>query len=696
MSGSDQTAARLLNLIIALMVHPRGLSREQLMAVLEITEERTFERTKDALRSALGVALEESDQGHYRLGGAGYAMPPLQFTPPEHAAIALALGAWRGSEIEWAARGVLTKLAPLEEADLRPDPADGLDLALYAPTEGAAPLIGAIADRRRVRFDHVTGATGQLARRHVEPWRLAKRGGIWYLYGFDLDRQAERVFNLRRIIGPVTPVGQVGAFDPPAPAAVTSKLAAALDRPLTGPSLVWAVPAAAHVLALQGAHPSADGVPHAADAFPAADAVPDFIDARPAAADDVPDVPAAAVAAPGTADAVPAAGLNAAAAPAADAHPLTHAGRALWRVPSADPFELAAWGAQLEVVEPASLREEVQQRWRGAARAHRGEAEPPLPYQRPARSARRNPKERGAARAARLVSVVSYLGDRGTVTLAELAERFDVSPEEIHRDLYLLWTDVGRSRAGGDLLDFAWSEDESEVALIDSQGLDRPARLSQVEAITLIAALRSVEEAGGLSEASAAASARVKLEEALGTAAGVDFNLPQGGPTLETVRQAITQNRRLTFDYVNQAGDLSQRRVDPLELFSAQDHWLFAAWDLDAEAERHFRLDRMANPQAGDEPAETHPYRPRRTGWSNRAELVVDAVFAPRERWRAEELETLAPPLPLAGGALQVRLGVVNPAWITAMALGAGGGIEVLAPAELRERIAKAAAAALR
>ncbi|MDR3106589.1 MAG: WYL domain-containing protein, partial [Bifidobacteriaceae bacterium] len=242
------------------------------------------------------------------------------------------------------------------------------------------------------------------------------------------------------------------------------------------------------------------------------------------------------------------------------------------------------------------------------------------------------------------------------------------------------------------------SDDESEVALIDSQGLDRPIRLAPIEAISLIAALRSIEQAGGLSEASAAASARAKLERALGSASKdvVDFALPKGGAALETLRDGIVQRQRLTFDYVNQAGAQTRRRVEPLELFPSGDHWLLAAWDLDARAERHFRVDRIVGATLIRTKAEPHADRPRRTGWSDRAELVVDAVFKPSQRWRAEELETLAPPLALPGGALQVRIGVVNTDWITAMALGGGGEIEVLSPPELRRQVVDAAAAALR
>jgi predicted DNA-binding transcriptional regulator YafY len=642
-SAIDQTAARLLNLIIVLMAHPHGLSRDQLMNLLGITEERTFERLKDALRSAMGVALEESDQGIYRLGADGYAMPPVRFTPPEHAAIALALGAWRGSEVEWAARGAMTKLAPLGSPELAaepggagPDPADGLDMALYAPTEGASELIVAIAERRRVTFEYVTGATGQSARRHVEPWRLAKRGGAWYLFGFDLDRGAERVYKLGRITGLVRATGRAGAFESPEQGQTAARLEAALDRDDGGPAVICASPEAGRVLASQGAR---------------------HVKSPPEATD---------------------------------------GSGSYWEIPRADIFVLAGWGEAIKVISPEESRGEVIERWRAAAKAHEGPARPPGAYGKAPKTARRVPKEGAPARAARLVSLVSYLRGRGFVALTALAERFGVSPEEIHRDLYLLWTDVGRSSAGGDLLDFSWSDDESEVALMDSQGLDQPVRLAAVEAITLIAALRSLEEVGGLSEASAAASARGKLEEALGPANVIEFRLPQGGAGLETVREAISRGRRLSFKYVNQAGQVSQRQADPLEVFSAGDHWLVAAWDLAAGAERHFRVDRIVAPEILAEASGPHPHRAERSGWSGRAGLVVDAVFAPSQRWRAEELEALAPPLPLEGGTLQVKLGVVNPDWIVAIALGGGGDIEVLSPPEVRGRIAQAAGAALR
>ncbi|MDR2454616.1 MAG: WYL domain-containing protein [Bifidobacteriaceae bacterium] len=621
--ASHQTSAtRLLNLIIALLVHPRGRTRRQLMDQLEIADPRMFERLKEDLRGSLGVALEEVD-GLYRLSAAGYAMPPLDFTAEERAAISLALGEWRGSEVEAAAGAARAKLTPLGLGG-QAGPS-GLDTALHAPTPGALEIIAAIAERRAIEFKYVVGYSGELTSRRVEPWRLTKFRGACYLLGFDQGRGGRRIFNLSRIAGPVAARSPAGAFEPPPPAAAGRWLKAALEGEARPAALVKATPEAARVLRAAGAAPLPDAV---------------------------------------------------------------------WQVPAADPFALAAWGAALEVLDPPELRQAVRLRLQGAAEAHQGEARQPLAYPG-ARPRGRRRGEGGAERAARMVSLVSCLRHGEPVPLAQLADRFGLSEAAVKADLYTLWLDVGRSKAGGDLLDFWWSDDESEVALVDSQGLDRPVRLSAVEAITLIAALRSLEEARGLSEASAAQSARAKLEAALGPADLLDLELPAAPPALAALRQGLAAGRRLAFGYVNQSGAESRRRVDPLGLFSAQDHWLLAAWDLEAEAERYFRVDRMAEVQLLDEPATAHPYRPGTSGWSGRGELRVDVVFAARERWRAEELETLAPPLALPGGSVQVKLAVGNPEWVTRLALGAGGAIEVLAPGEVRQRVLAAARAAL-
>ena len=50
---------------------------------------------------------------------------------------------------------------------------------------------------------------------HPGLWGLARSSGRWYVVGFDVDRGAERVFRLSRIVGAVRASGRSGAYDVP-------------------------------------------------------------------------------------------------------------------------------------------------------------------------------------------------------------------------------------------------------------------------------------------------------------------------------------------------------------------------------------------------------------------------------------------------------------------------------------------------
>ncbi len=77
----------------------------------------------------------------------------------------------------------------------------------------------ACRDRRPVVFDYRKSNAARSEKRQVEPWTLECWRGHWYLAGWDRERQAERVFRLSRITGPVR--SRTAAFTAEVPDQVT-------------------------------------------------------------------------------------------------------------------------------------------------------------------------------------------------------------------------------------------------------------------------------------------------------------------------------------------------------------------------------------------------------------------------------------------------------------------------------------------
>lgn len=189
----------------------------------DVAFNQSFERDKRALRE-MSLPIETTGSGEdegYRIRPGDFQLPPVELTPEEAAAVALAARSWRQVGMAAPSQRALVKLrtigaepdsqalaslfAPVEVADTRPD-----------ATRGLATLQDAIALRRRVVFDYADRGT-----RHVEPWGLATAHGQWYLFGADLDRdRAVRRFKLPRIRGRVRTETTRAAFPEPDPVEV--------------------------------------------------------------------------------------------------------------------------------------------------------------------------------------------------------------------------------------------------------------------------------------------------------------------------------------------------------------------------------------------------------------------------------------------------------------------------------------------
>ena len=224
---SSRRTERLLNLVICLLATRRWLTKEQIrLAVPQYADcesaeafDRMFERDKEDLRD-LGVpvvtgtdALWFEDETGYRIDRDTYALPPIELDAEELAVVGLASRVWQQASLAGPAAQALTKLTALGVETDEGGPA-GLEPRIRTAEPAFEPLYTATRDHQPVSFTY-RKPDGESAVREVEPWAVVSRSGRWYLVGRDRQREAARVFRLSRIESNVRRLGRPGQYQVP-------------------------------------------------------------------------------------------------------------------------------------------------------------------------------------------------------------------------------------------------------------------------------------------------------------------------------------------------------------------------------------------------------------------------------------------------------------------------------------------------
>ncbi len=76
---------------------------------------------------------------------------------------------------------------------------------------------------------------------------------------------------------------------------------------------------------------------------------------------------------------------------------------------------------------------------------------------------------------------------------------------------------------------------------------------------------------------------------------------------LSVFERCFTGSRLMRFDYVDGSGARSFRRIECMALVLHSPAWYIVAWDLDKDASRLFRMDRVSGPSWGEVLDRAHP-----------------------------------------------------------------------------------------
>lgn len=244
---------RLFSLVLALLSTESGLTKSEILANVQgyrqrytpggdnASLERQFERDKDDVRE-LGIPLETIETPgsagnnqtlRYRIPKGEYDLPlDVRFTPDESALLSLAAMAWREGALSADSRRALLKVRSAGSEDDDGDGAGVLGVDAYAPRLRARdaafePLRSALDRAAAVRFDYITPGQHEPRRRELAPLALVQHGGRWMLAAHEFASGSEKNYLLSRIVGPVV---QYEAGRHPAPAGAGERALAELER----------------------------------------------------------------------------------------------------------------------------------------------------------------------------------------------------------------------------------------------------------------------------------------------------------------------------------------------------------------------------------------------------------------------------------------------------------------------------------
>lgn len=199
-------------------------------------------------------------------------------------------------------------------------------------------------------------------------------------------------------------------------------------------------------------------------------------------------------------------------------------------------------------------------------------------------------------RADRLFQIVQHLRGGRLVTAAQLAEKLEVTPRTIYRDVADL---IG---SGVPI------EGEAGVGYLMRDGYDLPPLMfTSDEIVSLVAGARLIRAFGGARMAAAAEEALIKINAVLPDAArarseAVQVHAINGQDTDHVLRARIDQVERAANDhilldmhYADEDQRPSERRVRPLGLWFWGKVWTMVCWCELRQDFRMFRLDRIEN-----------------------------------------------------------------------------------------------------
>ena len=657
MSHDTDKLIRQLSLVAFLMAERRPLTARDVKSSVEGYSEMSDEAfarrfySDRAELTALGVPLrsqrdEFTGEELYTLRSEQYFLPPLELTDDELAALQTCLYLLEG-KFAYAEplRLALQNLALGRPGFAEPPTDTAFRVEVLDPDYSAemsgrlGKLENAISKQRTVKFRYWSISRDEVAERTLNPYALLSDNGVWYVVGQDLDRDDLRTFRVSRVRGDI-------------------RFATRRERD-------FRIPTDFDVEQFRGRPPWQIGDIAGEARIEVGGDTAWWVERAYGTRGRVED--------------------------------------GLFVTEYAALGPLASWilrqDGRAAPLEPEMLRESVLQSLARIRAAHEGL--PPGVADEVADDGDEAAAERPAGpvvpeRFAVLQALLAYLlarcGDRNRAEIPadDLVTRFRIPREALEEHLSLL----NLVNFGGGCY-AVYAELDGETVRVDKElfgdTFRRPPRLTPLEARAIRLALEFVGPMLAADAHTPLERVRRKLEETFGQFELAQTPEPHVGKAEEdlvtTLTTGIRDRRLVELEYLKEGAERpSKRLVEPYAIERRLPHWYVHTWDRTNDGERSFRLDRMRSARLTAEMFEPREgFEPRGLNDARRARILYTPEVA---RWQLERGAARR----LADGSALAETAVGSAEWLVGEVFSHRGEAVVLAPDDLRSRIAERAA----
>ena len=287
-----------------------------------------------------------------------------------------------------------------------------------------------------------------------------------------------------------------------------------------------------------------------------------------------------------------------------------------------------------------------------------------------------------------LIKLLPWLVANNGASLTEIANHFEVS-EKHALELIGQLVVTGPSQGGGGLVDIDF-EDADSIFVTDAKSLDRPVKLSEFEASSLLGGLHYLEQFPNLVDVQIVSGLISKIQKAL---PNVDSPInvvaaPVAAEIRSIITQAIEGGRSIDITYAGiTKDDVSIRTIDPVSTHSQDDFVYLKSWCRNSQAWRSFRLDRIVTAELGTEPIDI-PQPDESTDAKRDYSAAIDLDKAYYGQLDQVDIVSFKEYM---WHAVEVELKVYSRDWLVSMILASGGRVKAVRPPDLIEALVERA-----